>query len=62
MPFVTNYDLSRKLLADTIRKDVGLAFDLYVNRSSARIYSQPLDTFLRIMMHRSDNFLLNNRC
>lgn len=55
MPFVTYaYTTTRNLLADSLKKPVTvMSFRL---RNKNIVYSQPTDSMLRPMMHRSDNF------
>ncbi len=58
VPFYTSDSLLLKLLEDTLHKNVyknhiqGFPGSTY----EKEIYSQPTDSLLRIMMHRSDNF------
>jgi D-alanyl-D-alanine carboxypeptidase/D-alanyl-D-alanine-endopeptidase (penicillin-binding protein 4) len=56
-PFYThNSVLARALLADTLHKAVALSYKLIDRKSGFAVYSQPTDSMLRPMMHRSDNF------
>lgn len=45
-----------KLLADTLKKKIIIADEKTWSRPFRVMYSQPTDTILSIMMHRSDNF------
>lgn len=59
IPFMTSLPTSLQLLRDTLP---GLKIELAAHTAPPGlvqhiIYSQPVDTMLRIMMHRSDNFL-----
>ncbi|MBC7830257.1 MAG: D-alanyl-D-alanine carboxypeptidase/D-alanyl-D-alanine-endopeptidase [Chitinophagaceae bacterium] len=63
IPFVTNgLQAAVELFKDTIYKDVMITSlpalnNHSINKNSARtISSQPTDTILKLMMHRSDNF------
>jgi len=63
VPFVTNgVNSAIELLPDTIHKAIGLASPrmlehLFLNKGSiVYIHSQPTDSLLKPMMHRSDNF------
>jgi D-alanyl-D-alanine carboxypeptidase/D-alanyl-D-alanine-endopeptidase (penicillin-binding protein 4) len=56
IPFVTSIPLTVTLLQDAVK---GLKLSLYENTSLTnprKIYSQPTDAMLRLLMHRSDNF------
>ena len=56
IPFITSLPLAVSLLKDTV---TGLKLSLFANTSlmsPRKIYSQPTDSMLRLMMHRSDNF------
>ncbi|MBV9989296.1 MAG: D-alanyl-D-alanine carboxypeptidase [Chitinophagaceae bacterium] len=44
------------LLADTLHTRVGLAGSTGDRQAAVKMYSQPTDSLLKIMMHRSDNF------
>lgn len=58
-PFITSDTLALKLLADTLHKTIGQPGKFMSAQSAARsykVYSQPTDSLLKIMMHRSDNF------
>lgn len=59
VPFITSDTLVLKLLADTLHKTIGQPGKFMSAQGSAKsykIYSQPTDSLLKIMMHRSDNF------
>jgi serine-type D-Ala-D-Ala carboxypeptidase/endopeptidase (penicillin-binding protein 4) len=62
MPFVTSRDITNELLKDTLRKKVvneNLYFtgDEKLKKENFKaIHSQPTDSLLKPMMHRSDNF------
>ncbi len=59
VPFITSDSLALKLLADTLHKNIGQPGKFMAAQTTARqfkIYSQPTDSLLKIMMHRSDNF------
>jgi D-alanyl-D-alanine carboxypeptidase/D-alanyl-D-alanine-endopeptidase (penicillin-binding protein 4) len=45
-----------RYLSDTLHKKVAPSFEALTPAESKKFYSQPLDSMLRIMMHRSDNF------
>lgn len=54
VPFVPADSTIRNLLADTLHAAV--VSDIRIPQSLNFVYTQPLDTMLSIMMHRSDNF------
>lgn len=60
IPFLTDIDLIRTLLMDTLKTtDINegwLNLGGGTERNLQRIASQPTDSLLKIMMHRSDNF------
>ncbi len=56
IPFTKEYGLIHDLLADTLGKSVGIVFDYFLNKPYNVIHSQPTDSLLKPMMHRSDNF------
>jgi len=62
MPFTTSSNITNKLLEDTLHKKVineNIYFDGHekLNKASVKIiHSQPTDSLLKPMMHRSDNF------
>ena len=62
VPFVVNgIQSALELLKDTIHKEIPLTTspfskDRFDKSQSRTIYSQPTDTVLKLMMHRSDNF------
>jgi D-alanyl-D-alanine carboxypeptidase/D-alanyl-D-alanine-endopeptidase (penicillin-binding protein 4) len=64
VPFVTNgIKTALELLSDSIHKVINLSSShvlqkLFFNKTSQlnKIYSQPTDSLLKLMMHRSDNF------
>jgi D-alanyl-D-alanine carboxypeptidase/D-alanyl-D-alanine-endopeptidase (penicillin-binding protein 4) len=57
-PFVTGDSITVLLLADTLHKNIKLqkGTDFILPVKPKIIYSQPLDSMLTRMMHRSDNF------
>ena len=57
-PFTTSDSLLASLLADTLRKAVSIhnADGYTKNINEKQLHSQPTDSMLRILMHRSDNF------
>ncbi len=55
VPFNTNPGTMRSLLADTLKAEVELDPFGEVTQG-ATMYSQPVDSILKPMMHRSDNF------
>jgi D-alanyl-D-alanine carboxypeptidase/D-alanyl-D-alanine-endopeptidase (penicillin-binding protein 4) len=59
VPFITDTSsLIYRLLSDTLHKKVTKSDARYTKSDSiAVIHSQPADSLLKIMMHRSDNFL-----
>lgn len=59
VPFITNKKLGWQLLADTLKKPIHFLNDATEIRGQANryvVYSQPLDSMLQLLMHRSDNF------
>jgi D-alanyl-D-alanine carboxypeptidase/D-alanyl-D-alanine-endopeptidase (penicillin-binding protein 4) len=54
--FTRDNQLLVKLLADTLKTTVEQLPDSFDRAASSEIHSQPLDSLLMIMMHRSDNF------
>jgi D-alanyl-D-alanine carboxypeptidase/D-alanyl-D-alanine-endopeptidase (penicillin-binding protein 4) len=58
VPFVTNgLSSAVELMKDTIGKEVGILHGTEIKLDNLTpIYSQPLDSFLKPMMYRSDNF------
>ncbi len=57
IPFVTNgVQSALELLKDTTFKEISQGKILSVNKSVKKIHSQPTDSLLKPMMHRSDNF------
>ena len=59
VPFITSDTLALKLLTDTLHKPIGRPGKFMSAQTLARsykVYSQPTDSLLKIMMHRSDNF------
>jgi serine-type D-Ala-D-Ala carboxypeptidase/endopeptidase (penicillin-binding protein 4) len=55
IPFTEARGIIYKLLSDTLHKDV-LPFGMNKRRLPSIIHSQPTDSLLKPMMHRSDNF------
>jgi serine-type D-Ala-D-Ala carboxypeptidase/endopeptidase (penicillin-binding protein 4) len=60
-PFITSDSLALRLLQDTIHKTFSRQGKFGASNSNTKansytVYSQPTDTMLKIMMHRSDNF------
>ncbi len=58
-PFITSDSLALQLLSDTVHRGISLPGKFRSVQSAASryiIYSQPTDSLLKIMMHRSDNF------
>jgi D-alanyl-D-alanine carboxypeptidase/D-alanyl-D-alanine-endopeptidase (penicillin-binding protein 4) len=57
-PFTTSDSLLASLLADTLHKAVSIhnADGYTKNITERQLHSQPTDSMLRILMHRSDNF------
>lgn len=45
-----------RYLTDTLHKQVSTTYEALSATESKKFYSQPVDSLLRIMMHRSDNF------
>jgi len=56
IPFRTGFDLTARLLADTLKVPV-IHRPFEITQPLKTAYSQPLDTVLRKMMQQSDNFL-----
>ncbi|HRH48802.1 MAG TPA: D-alanyl-D-alanine carboxypeptidase [Panacibacter sp.] len=59
VPFITSDTLALNLLEDTLHKTIGQPGKFRSAQGGAKsykIYSQPTDSLLKIMMHRSDNF------
>lgn len=56
IPFVTSgFETARKLLRDTLKIDLRASY--YKLENARYVFSHPTDSVLKIMMHRSDNFL-----
>lgn len=57
IPFVTSFDMGIALLQDSLHNDI-TAVDAEVKSTTSwkKLYSQPTDSLIKIMMHRSDNF------
>ncbi|MEP6950069.1 MAG: D-alanyl-D-alanine carboxypeptidase [Ginsengibacter sp.] len=58
-PFYTGDDVLEGLLTDTLHKPVFLISytgNYYKSTGEKEIHSQPVDTLLKILIHRSDNF------
>lgn len=55
VPFRPDWATIETLLRDTLQKNISVDFSTK-SRLQKIIYSQPTDTLLKIMMHRSDNF------
>ena len=56
IPFVTSETLTNQLLEDTLHKTIPFVNAEAINTNWKNIHSQPTDSLLKIMMHRSDNF------
>jgi D-alanyl-D-alanine carboxypeptidase/D-alanyl-D-alanine-endopeptidase (penicillin-binding protein 4) len=56
VPFISSVAFSAKLLSDTLHKSISLLPAPTSTETSFIIYSQPVDSLFRLMMHRSDNF------
>lgn len=57
IPFVTgNFMAALTFLMDTLKKEILLPETSVAKRRWAKLYSQPTDSLLKPMMHRSDNF------
>ncbi|HRO83704.1 MAG TPA: D-alanyl-D-alanine carboxypeptidase [Niabella sp.] len=56
VPFITNATMGWELLADTLGKEIHYTEPEKSVFRNYTIFSQPTDSVLRIMMHRSDNF------
>ncbi len=59
LPFVTNFDEEMQMLCDTLKTKIDIIFDNGPTPAvpmTGIIHSQPTDSLLKIMMHRSDNF------
>jgi serine-type D-Ala-D-Ala carboxypeptidase/endopeptidase (penicillin-binding protein 4) len=56
IPFKTSFSLLRKLLSDTLKKEVTRKYFM-PNKEFKTLYSLPVDTVLRRMMQISDNML-----
>jgi len=54
VPFNATFQTIRDLLQDTL--DVDVEVDPFINIEPALLHSQPTDSMLKPMMHRSDNF------
>lgn len=55
IPFITATELP-SLLKDTLKKSFAADYDFHLGQQSQIIRSQPTDSLLTPMMHRSDNF------
>ncbi|MFV0606515.1 MAG: D-alanyl-D-alanine carboxypeptidase [Niabella sp.] len=56
VPFINSVNLQWQLLSDTVHKKITLVDNVPVNHNTFTIYSQPTDSMLSLLMHRSDNF------
>ena len=57
IPFITSAELSAQLLSDTLNKKVHLLRKLPKHvKLQQKLYSQPVDTLYKRMLHDSDNF------
>lgn len=56
IPFVPHVSEIKKLLSDTIKANVDLEILFPLGNNFTVIHSQPTDSLLKPMMHRSDNF------
>lgn len=56
IPFVTSDSLTRKLLSDTLKRDVQQVYDS-MQRNAATLYSIPVDSIYKVLMQQSDNFI-----
>lgn len=56
IPFIPSISVISGLLKDTLSKAIASDFDFHLDKPSRVIHSQPTDSLLKPMMHRSDNF------
>lgn len=56
VPFISSATFSAKLLSDTLHKSISLKPAPIPTEQGFVIYSQPVDSLFRLMVHRSDNF------
>ena len=56
IPFVTYHEITKKVLSGVLDKKIGDGYYSEKDFSSTIIHSQPTDSLLKPMMHRSDNF------
>ena len=56
IPYITSNDLNVELLSDTLHQELTLTDAEVANGHWHSFKSQPTDSLLKIMMHRSDNF------
>jgi D-alanyl-D-alanine carboxypeptidase/D-alanyl-D-alanine-endopeptidase (penicillin-binding protein 4) len=56
IPFVTSFELNAALLEDSLQETINVMEVEAKAKNWKYIHSQPTDSLLKIMMHRSDNF------
>jgi serine-type D-Ala-D-Ala carboxypeptidase/endopeptidase (penicillin-binding protein 4) len=56
VPFITNDSLFRRILTDTLGRDVRQSTKRFVKEASS-LYSVPVDSVYKVLMQDSDNFL-----
>lgn len=56
VPFITGDVLTTQLLADTLKKQVGVA-NRKISAAAKTIYSIPADSLYKVLMQESDNFI-----
>lgn len=55
IPFITDINEAQKIIANETNIPVSISFDT-TTKDWIKYYSQPTDTMLSVMMHRSDNY------